>query len=297
MPITRRHRSSMHHPGMCWSSLMSTQIARSSRPKHEYAKAANSFDIQASFNQFMESIGLDARDTGGVITRQASQPRSSNGMARTWMIWQPSATWSSLCAAPARNGPCTLRASSWRRSHWSRLKRLQTATPTLAIVDSQTVKSAEKGGQRLIRPDMTRVRKSETTHGRRYARSPDQFRGLARRRAGPQHDRAALGHCVQAVPLASEGHRRDGGYQGKPTADDVNEQARIPLVIVKRSDAPKGFYVLPKRWIVERTYGWLNRCRRLVKDYENLTRNHAAFIILAMIRLMLRRIVRHVGAT
>ena len=89
----------------------------------------------------------------------------------------------------------------------------------------------------------------------------------------------------------------DGGYQGKPTADDVKEQAGIPLEIVKRSDAAKGFYVLPKRWIVERTYGWLNRCRRLVKDYENLTRNHAAFIILAMIRLMLRRIVRHAGAT
>ena len=89
----------------------------------------------------------------------------------------------------------------------------------------------------------------------------------------------------------------DGGYQGKATADDVQEQAGIPLEIVKRSDAAKGFYVLPKRWIVERTYGWLNRCRRLVKDYENLTRNHAAFIILAMIRLMLRRIVRHLGAT
>jgi transposase len=89
----------------------------------------------------------------------------------------------------------------------------------------------------------------------------------------------------------------DGGYQGKPTADDVKEQAGIPLEIVKRSDAAKGFYVLPKRWIVERTYGWLNRCRRLVKDYENLTRNHAAFIILAMIRLMLRRIVRLAGAT
>jgi transposase len=89
----------------------------------------------------------------------------------------------------------------------------------------------------------------------------------------------------------------DGGYQGKPTADDVQEQAGIPLEIVKRSDTARGFYVLPKRWIVERTYGWLNRCRRLVKDYENLSRNHAAFIILAMIRLMLRRIVRHAGAT
>jgi transposase len=49
---------------------------------------------------------------------------------------------------------------------------------------------------------------------------------------------------------------------------------------------------LPKRWIAERTYGWLGRCRRLAKDYENLTRSHLAFVILAMIRLMLRRIVR-----
>src|SRR5262249_14343524 len=89
----------------------------------------------------------------------------------------------------------------------------------------------------------------------------------------------------------------DGGYQGKATADDVQEQAGIPLEIGKRSAAAEGVYVLPERCIVESTYGWLNRCRRLVKDYENLPRNHAAFIILAMIRLMLRRIVRHLGAT
>lgn len=84
----------------------------------------------------------------------------------------------------------------------------------------------------------------------------------------------------------------DGGYQGETTAADVRAQAGIPLEIVKRSDKVKGFAVLPKRWIVERTFGWLGRCRRLAKDFENLSRSHAAFIILAMIRLMLRRIVR-----
>jgi transposase len=84
----------------------------------------------------------------------------------------------------------------------------------------------------------------------------------------------------------------DGGYQGKLTAEEVQQQAGIPLEIVKRSDIAKGFQVIPKRWIVERTYGWLGRCRRLAKDYENLTRSHIGFIILAMIRLMLRRIVR-----
>lgn len=84
----------------------------------------------------------------------------------------------------------------------------------------------------------------------------------------------------------------DGGYQGTATAQEVFDDAGIPLEIVKRSDGKKGFYVLPKRWIVERTFGWLGRCRRLAKNFENLRRTHTAFIIMAMIRLMLRRIVR-----
>ena len=60
--------------------------------------------------------------------------------------------------------------------------------------------------------------------------------------------------------------------------------------IVKRSDKVKGFVVLPKRWIVERTIAWLNRCRRLAKDWENLNRNALAFLKLASIRLMLRKL-------
>jgi transposase len=84
----------------------------------------------------------------------------------------------------------------------------------------------------------------------------------------------------------------DGGYQGKATADEVMADAGIPLEIVKRSDTQKGFVLLPKRWIVERTFGWLGRCRRLAKDFEHLTRSHAGFVILAMIRLMSRRIAR-----
>ena len=60
--------------------------------------------------------------------------------------------------------------------------------------------------------------------------------------------------------------------------------------IVKRSNQIKGFLVLPKRWIVERTIGWLNRCRRLAKDWENLNRTGLAFLRLASIRLMLRKL-------
>lgn len=84
----------------------------------------------------------------------------------------------------------------------------------------------------------------------------------------------------------------DGGYQGAATAAAVREIGEWHLEIVKRSDTAKGFVVLPKRWIVERTFGWLGRCRRLAKDFENLSATALAFLRLAMIRIMLRRITR-----
>ena len=83
----------------------------------------------------------------------------------------------------------------------------------------------------------------------------------------------------------------DGGYQGPQFASAVaNVMPQLSIEIVKRSDQAKGFVVLPRRWVVERTLAWLNRCRRLAKDFENLTRMALAFIRLASIRLMLRRL-------
>jgi transposase len=64
---------------------------------------------------------------------------------------------------------------------------------------------------------------------------------------------------------------------------------QINLEIVKRSDVGK-FVVLPKRWLVERTIGWLNRCRRLEKDWECLNRNALAFLRSASIRMMMRKL-------
>jgi hypothetical protein len=76
----------------------------------------------------------------------------------------------------------------------------------------------------------------------------------------------------------------------------------VKTEIVRRSDRAKGFVPLPKRWIVERTIAWLNRCRRLAKDWENLNRSALAFLKLASIRLMLRKLcnrgrVREVGVS
>ena len=83
----------------------------------------------------------------------------------------------------------------------------------------------------------------------------------------------------------------DSGYQGPKFA---NALARVlphlDIEIVKRSDQASGFVVLPKRWIVERTIAWLNRCRRLAKDWENLNLSGLIFLRLASIRLMLRKL-------
>jgi len=81
----------------------------------------------------------------------------------------------------------------------------------------------------------------------------------------------------------------DSAYAG-PLFHDGLASVMPGLVteIVRRSDRAKGFVVVHKRWIVERTIGWLGRCRRLAKDWENLNRNALAFLRLASIRLMLR---------
>ena len=83
----------------------------------------------------------------------------------------------------------------------------------------------------------------------------------------------------------------DSAYQGPIFANGLaNILPHIEMEIVRRSDLAKGFVQLPKRWIVERTIAWLNRCRRLAKDWENLNRNALAFLKLASIRLMLRKL-------
>jgi transposase len=85
----------------------------------------------------------------------------------------------------------------------------------------------------------------------------------------------------------------DGGYQGPKFRQALSRIMRkIKLEIVKRSDTASTFVVLPRRWVVERTIAWLNRCRRLAKDWECLNRNALAFSRWASVRLMLRRLCK-----
>ncbi len=82
----------------------------------------------------------------------------------------------------------------------------------------------------------------------------------------------------------------DGGYRGAPLAAWVTARFRFVLQVVLRGEEQTGFAVLTRRWVVERTFAWLNLHRRLSKDYEVLTAHSEAMIYIAMTRLMLRRL-------
>jgi transposase len=87
----------------------------------------------------------------------------------------------------------------------------------------------------------------------------------------------------------------DGGYNAWQVDVAVAKVPRLRLEIVKRSDDIKGFVVLPRRWVVERTLSWFGRNRRLAKDFENLAETLATFVTIASIQLALRRLTRGVG--
>ena len=88
----------------------------------------------------------------------------------------------------------------------------------------------------------------------------------------------------------------DAAYSGKLISWVLTNCGWV-LEIVKRSDDAKGFVVLPRRWVVERTFAWFGRYRRLSKDYETLQETSEAMIYAAMSRLMVRRLARQAQAT
>ncbi|TWA92051.1 DDE family transposase [Bradyrhizobium stylosanthis] len=82
----------------------------------------------------------------------------------------------------------------------------------------------------------------------------------------------------------------DGGYAGEKLKAVLEKIGRWTVEIIKRSDAAQGFEVLPRRWAVERTFAWLGRNRRLAKDFERTIESATAWLYLASVQLMTRRI-------
>jgi putative transposase len=85
----------------------------------------------------------------------------------------------------------------------------------------------------------------------------------------------------------------DGGYAGSKLRDAMKRHGEWNIEVIRRSDAAKDFEVLPRRWVVERTFAWLGRCRRLAKDWETTIESSTAWTYIASIRFMTRRIARY----
>jgi transposase len=82
----------------------------------------------------------------------------------------------------------------------------------------------------------------------------------------------------------------DGGYAGNKLRDALRRVGKRTVEIIKRSDVAKGFELLPRSWVVERTLAWLNRSRRLAKDFEQTIASATAWLFIASVQLFTRRI-------
>lgn len=170
-----------------------------------------------------------------------------------------------------------------------RLAAGKQAQPTAAVMDGRTLQSSCESGPRAGYDGYKR-RKGSKVHA-----AVDTLGHLLALKvtAASEQERAQVGELMSQVQEATGGNVKvafaDQGYTGSQPGEEAAKQG-VTLEIVKLSEAKKGFVLLPKRWVVERTFGWQARFRRLSRDYERLPDTLAGLHWLASVFLMLHNL-------
>ncbi len=164
------------------------------------------------------------------------------------------------------------------------------AEPSAVVLDSRTLRSTPESGQRAGYDGAKRKR------GSKLHMAVDTLGHLLALHVTPADadDRAQVGQLAKAVQAATGGSVElayvDQGYTGDKPAAAAGEHG-IRLEVVKLPEAKRGFVLLPRRWVVERSFAWATRFRRLVKDYEGYASTLAGLHLVAFVCLMLRKTV------
>ncbi len=186
---------------------------------------------------------------------------------------------------------------TWLKIHdslrqWTRIEQHRHPSPSEAIIDSQSVKTAAMVHEAVGYDAAKKIK------GRKRFMTVDTLglvlrvlvtaANVGERQGGKQVLKQVKQSGLQVSRLTTIWV--DGGFDGEPFLQWVMNFCRWIVQVVLRPEQTKGFTLLKKRWVVERTFGWLMGCRRLVRDYELLPETSETFIYLASIRIMLRRL-------
>jgi putative transposase len=168
----------------------------------------------------------------------------------------------------------------------------RTPEPTAAVVDSQSLRAAETVAKADRGYD---AGKNVNGRKRHIAVDTTGLLLVVLVTAASVQDRDAARLLLSALRLGFPGIAKvwaDGGYSGR-LVDWATAALGLAVDVVRKLAGQTGFQVLPRRWVVERTFSWINRCRRTVRDYERLPDHHAAMVQWAMITVMTRRLARY----
>lgn len=188
---------------------------------------------------------------------------------------------------------------SWRdRGLWSSINHAllmlareamgREASPSAGVIDSQSVKTTESGG--ICGYDAGKKTKGRKRH---IITDTQGFLVGAVVHAADIQDRDGAPSVLKGIRRSFPWLRHvfaDGGYAGQKLKAALARIGRWTIQIVKRTDKAKGFVVIPRRWVVERTFAWLGRNRRLAKDFERTIESATAWLFMASVQMITRRI-------